>query len=243
MMSMSRLKGWTLGMGLFCSAGLALAQQAEVPEGYRVAQQVLVGDGSVLEVLEDLRITPQLHADSWGSGLDVDAFAEPGEDPPVAPLGAQARWVSDSGEVLAEKSLGYPMATVEKAPLNGLPSPAFFLTIDQTAPMGSYSGPASEVLMPEQRQLDPVLCQGENGERLPLILAQTGKAAWQIVPARDGGTESIQQVSSASSAQNEEFITTYRTFRFVDGQWTEASRQQAGYWDTESDFPDPSLFP
>ncbi|WP_371920328.1 hypothetical protein [Pseudomonas sp. TKO14] len=242
-MGMTRLKRWMLGAGLLGCSALAMAQQAEVPEGYRIAQQVLVGDGSVLEVLEDVRITPELHADSWGNGLDADSLLQSDNDPSVAPLGALARLVSDGGEVLAQKSLGYPMATVEKAPLNGLPSPAFFLTIDQTAPMGSYSGPLTEVLTPEQSQLDPVLCQGEGGEKQPLVFAQTGKAAWQIVPSDKGGTESIQQVSSASSMENEEFITTYRTFRYVDGQWTVASRQQAGYWDMESEFPEPALFP
>lgn len=242
-MGMSGFKGWVVGWGLLGCCTLALAQTAEVPQGYRVAQQVLVGDGSVLEVLEDLRITPQLHADSWGNGLDADSLADSADEPPAAPLEAQARLVSDGGEVVAQKSLGYPMATVEKAPLNGLPSPAFFLTIDQTAPMGSYSGPATELLMPEQSQLDPVLCQGESGEKQPLVFAQTGKAAWQIVPSVGGATESIQQVSSASSMDNEEFVTTYRTFRYADGQWTVATRQQAGYWDIESEFPEPALFP
>ncbi|MGC5701901.1 hypothetical protein J4P02_17000 [Pseudomonas sp. NFXW11] len=240
---MTRLQGWLLGVALLCGSAGALAQQAEVPEGYRVAQQVLVGDGSVLEVLEDLRITPQLHDDSWGNGLDADSFAQSEDDQPAAPLDAQARLISDSGEVLAQKSLGYPLAKVEKAPLNGLPSPAFFLSIDMTAPMGSYSGPATEVLMPEQSQLDPVLCIGDGGEKRPLVFAQTGKAAWQIVPSSEGGTESIQQVSSASSMENEEFITTYRTFRYIDGQWHVASRQQAGYWDMENEFPEPGLFP
>lgn len=73
------------------------------------------------------------------------------------------------------------------------------------------------------------LYMGEGGERQLLVFAQTGKATWWIVPSREGGTESIQQVSSASSMKNEEFITTYRTFRYVDGQWTVSSRQQAGY--------------
>lgn len=242
-MGMTKLKGWWLGLSLLCGSGFAVAQPSEVPEGYRVAQQVLVGDGSLLEVLEDVRVTPQLHADSWGNGLDADSFAQSEDDHPAAPLSAQARLVSDSGEVLAQKSLDYPLATVEKAPLNGLPSPAFFLTVDQTAPMGSYSGPATQVLMPQQSQLDSVLYLGEEGERQPLVFAQTGKAAWRIVPSREGGTESIQQVSSASSMENEEFITTYRTFRYVDRQWTVSSRQQAGYWDMESDFPEPALFP
>ena len=243
MMGITRWAVCTLGLGMLCHLGLAVAEPGELPEGYRVAQQVLVGDGSVLEVLEDLRITPQLHAASWGNSLDAEAFdeSEDGDQPPA--LEAQARWLADSGEVLAQKALGYPLATVEKAPLNGLPSPVFFPTVDQTAPMGSYSGPATEILMPLQHQLDPVLFVSESGEKHPLVLAQTGKAAWQIVAASGGATESIQQVSSASSADNEEFVTTYRTYRYLNGQWTAAGRQQAGYWDTESEFPPPANFP
>jgi len=242
-MGNSRLGVWTVGAGLLWAAGLAVAGQAEVPEGYRVAQEVLVGDGTLLEVLEDLRITPQLHADNWGNSLDSDAFDESADIEHKPLLEAQARLVADSGETLAQKLLGYPLATVEKAPLNGLPSPAFFLTIDQTAPMGSYSGPVTEVLVPAQNRLDPVSYRTEAGERYPLVMAQTGKAAWQIVPATSGATESIQQVSSAPSADSEEFVTTYRTYRLVDGQWQSTTREQAGYWDMENDFPQPSAFP
>lgn len=62
----TRSSVWRLGVGLICLAGFSVASHADVPQGYRVVQQVLVGDGSVLEVLEDLRITPQLHARGWG---------------------------------------------------------------------------------------------------------------------------------------------------------------------------------
>ncbi|MCX7080205.1 MAG: hypothetical protein NTV76_12840, partial [Pseudomonas sp.] len=230
-MRTTRLGDWVVGLGLLCTAAFAAADQAEVPQGYRIALQVLTEDGSVLEILEDLRITPQLHADGWGKALDSDSFDDGADIEHKPLLDAEVRLLSDSGEMLAQKSLGYPLATVEKAPLNGLPSPAFFLTIDQTAPMGTYSGPATEVLVPGQRQLDPVLYLSETGEKHPLVMAQTGKAAWQIVaPSSGGATEEIVQVSSASSAENEEFVTTYRTYRFTDGQWTSASRQQAGYW-------------
>jgi hypothetical protein len=238
-----RSGGWVVGLSLLCTAAFAAAGQAPVPPGYRIAQQVPTDDGSVLEILEDLRITAQLHADGWGNALDSDWFDE-GTDLEHYPLlDAEVRLLSDSGETLAHKSLGYPLATVEQAPLNGLPSPTFFLTIDQTAPMGTYSGPATQVLVPAQRQLDPVLYLSETGEKHPLVMAQTGKAAWQIVAQGNGTTEKIVQVSSASSAENEEFVTTFRSYRFADGQWTSASRQQAGYWDAESDFPAPSAFP
>ncbi len=242
-MGMTSMKDWLLGIGLLCGCSLALAQQAEVPPGYWVAQQVPVGDGSTLQVLEDVRITERMHDENWGSSMDADSLPEAEDGQPAEPLEAQARLVSDSGQVLAQRALGYPLANVKKAPLSGLPLPTFFLSIDQTAPLGSYSGPITEVLVPAQSRLDPVPCLDESGEKRPLMFSRTGKAAWQIVPASGGRTETIQQVSSASTMEGEEFITTYRTFRYVDGQWTAVSREQAGYWDMENDFPEPALFP
>lgn len=232
-----------LGFTLLWASGLAVASQEDAPHGYRIAQELLVGDGTVLEVLEDRRITAQLHAQSWGSGLDEETFDESTDSEHQPQLEARVRLVSEVGEVLAEQSLGYPLAKVEKASLSGLPYPAFFLTVDQTAPMGSYSGPATQILAPTQSRLEPVLYRDENGEQRPLAMAQTGKAAWQILPSASGATESIAQVSSAPASEGDDFVTTYRIYRWVDGQWTAASRQQPGYWDMESEFPEPSAFP
>ncbi|MGE7958943.1 hypothetical protein ACQKQA_20570 [Pseudomonas sp. NPDC089530] len=236
-----------LGFTLLWGTSLAVARQEDAPQGYRIAQELLVGDGTVLEVLEDRRITAQLHAQSWGTGLDEETFDESSDSEHQPPLEARVRLVSEVGEVLAEESLGYPLAKVEKAPLGGLPYPAFFLTVDQTAPMGTYSGPATQILAPTQSRLEPVLYRTEKGEQRPLIVAQTGKAAWQILPAASGATESIAQVSTAPASEGEgegeDFVITYRTYRWVDGQWTTATRQQPGYWDMESEFPEPTSFP
>lgn len=114
-----------LGFTLLWASGLAAASQEDAPHGYRIAQELLVGDGTVLEVLEDRRITAQLHAQSWGSGLDEETFDESTDSEHQPQLEARVRLVSEVGEVLAEQSLGYPLAKVEKAPLSGLPYPAF----------------------------------------------------------------------------------------------------------------------
>ncbi|SDZ57459.1 hypothetical protein [Pseudomonas sp. NFIX28] len=232
-----------LGFTLLWAGGLAAASQEDAPHGYRIAQELLVGDGTVLEVLEDRRITAQLHAQSWGSGLDEETFDESTDSEHQPQLEARVRLVSDFGEVLAEQALGYPLAKVEKAPLSGLPYPAFFLTVDQTAPLGTYSGPATQILLPTQSRLEPVRYRAEDGKQHPLVMAQTGKAAWQILPSASGATESIAQVSSAPASEGDDFVITYRIYRWVDGQWIASSRQQPGYWDMESEFPAPSAFP
>ncbi|AKA22359.1 hypothetical protein [Pseudomonas chlororaphis] len=219
------------------------ASQEDAPQGYRIAQELLVGDGTVLEVLEDRRITAQLHAQSWGNGLDEETFDESTDSELQPRLEARVRLVSAVGEILAEEALGYPLAKVEKAPLGGLPFPVFFLTVDQTAPMGTYSGPATQILAPTRSRLEPMPYRDEQGKQRPLTMAQTGKAAWQVMAPAPGATESIAQVSSAPADEGDDFVTTYRTYRWVDGQWAATSRQQPGYWDAEDEFPEVSVFP
>ncbi|WP_191486257.1 hypothetical protein [Pseudomonas sp. FEN] len=232
-----------LGMAAWCGMALAVAQ---VPAGYRVAQQLPIDGGQVLEILEDVRITPDLHGALWGNGADPENFEDEvlAADVERTPfVEAQVRLLATDGEALEKQNLGYPLATVEKAPLVGMPAPAFFLTIDETAPMGSYSGPATQVLMPLAGKLNTTLYRTPEGKSEALFLAQTGKAAWQVGEPSADGVAQIQQVSSSPEGEDEEFVTTYRTYRFQDGAWQLSSRQEPGYWDTESDFPLRSAFP
>lgn len=220
-----------------------MAWAADLPAGYRLAQELAIEDGSELQVLEDQRISAQMHKDSWGSGLDEDSFDDTVDlvDNPL--LEAQVRLVSPAGDVIAHENLGYPLAKVKKAPLKGLPEPVYFLSVDQTAPMGSYSGPATQLLLPAKQQLKPVNYTRADGKVEPLILAHTGKAEWKIAsPA--GGTDELLQVSSFMDGDGEDdFATRYQTYRFVEGQWQGASSQKKGYWDMESEFPARAAFP
>jgi hypothetical protein len=99
-------------------------------------------------------------------------------------MNAQVQLVSAADTVLASRKLDYPLATLESAPLHGLPSPAWFLTIDETAPMGSYSGPATEMLTPAHSGLEPVGYESTQGHATPLVLARTGNADWKVMPPR-----------------------------------------------------------
>jgi hypothetical protein len=227
------------------SAPAAPAPAAAAPaaaQGYRVAQRVPTSDraGSVLEILEDARITPELHKTLWGSGDGVDGLPEGVSHAPL--LDAQVRLVSATGAVLASRKLDYPLASLEAAPLHGLPSPAWFLTIDETAPMGSYNGPATEILVPAQGGVEALRYTPAKGEPAPLVLGRTGKADWKIVPARAGGTEEIELVFCAPG-DGSGFVTTYRTYRFIDGKWQATSRQLRGLWESDRQFPARPDFP
>jgi len=243
---MQRTTRWGV-LALFMTlAGLPVLAWADLPAGYRLAQKLVTEEGSVLQVLEDQRISAQLHKDSWGNGLDEDSFDEPGALVENPLLDAQVRLVSAAGEVIARKDLGYPLAKVKKAPLKGQPAPVYFLIIDQTAPMGSYSGPATQLLLPAKQQLEPVSYQDTDGKLKPLTLASTGKAAWKVSTPVDGSADELLQIScfmDGDGDDDDDFATRYQTYRWVDGQWQAASTQKAGYWDTESDFPARTAFP
>lgn len=252
-MRLMQLSALAFGIGLFGCGVSAMAADAALPAGYRLAQQVSTGGGDTLQVLEDSRITPELHSQLWGNASDPDSISDEtlAADVQAHPLAeAQARLVATSGEIKAQRKLGYPLATVEKAPFRGLPQPVFFLTIDETAPMGSSSGPATEVLVPVEKALKPISYIAEDGKPHDLILAQTGKAAWQATPP-----DEIQEVSSVANfkaaakdtgdedGEGDSFVTTYRTYKFVGGKWTATSRQKNEYWESEGDFPERSAFP
>lgn len=232
-----------------CLAGCMLwagfAGAASVPQGYRLAQQMPTGDGGELELLEDARITSDLHQSLWGNGsafdeesFDDEALAKDVASRPI--VEARVRLLSASGDEVDSVGLAYPLATLEKATMAGMPSPAFFLTVDQTAPMGSYSGPATQVLMPAQRKLQPMQYQAADGTLKPLFLAQTGKAAWQ---AGDSLPEILQVSSSMADDEGEDFVTTYQTYRLKGDVWQVSSREEKGYWESEGDFPQRSAFP
>lgn len=244
MNAMQPSKCWGAVALFVALAGLPALAWAELPAGYRLAQKLATDDGSVLQVLEDQRISAQLHKDSWGNGLDEDSFDEPGDLVENPLLEAQVRLVSASGDVIAHEDLGYPLAEVKKAPLKGLPETVYFLVIDQTAPMGSYSGPATQLLMPAKHHLKRMDCKGTDGKVKPLTLAQTGKAAWQAATPAAGGADELLQVSSFMDGDgDEDFVTRYTTYRFADGLWQAASTQKAGFWESEGDFPARTAFP
>ncbi|KTC62717.1 hypothetical protein AO262_13445 [Pseudomonas fluorescens ABAC62] len=241
---MQRSNHWGVAALFIAFAGLPAMAWADLPAGYRLAQTLAIQDGSALQVLEDQRISDQTHKDNWGSGQLEDALDAPDDLVEHPLLEARVRLVSAAGDEIAHEDLGYPLAQVEKAPLKGLPEPLYFLTIDETAPMGTYSGPATQLLQPAKQQLKPLDYTGADGAVHPLTLAHTGKADWMVATPTAGGADELLQVSSfMEGADEDDFTTRYQTYRFVDGQWQGASTQKTGYWDMESDFPARAAFP
>ena len=220
-----------------------------LPGGYSVAQRVPAGgpDGDVLVILQDRRITPAMRELAKGNGGDPYMMFDQGS--PLAAeftrrpfLNAQLLLVSASGATVARKQLERPLATVEPAPLHGLPAPTFLFTVDYSIGMGGYNGPAAQLLVPSERRLDPVEAVTDRGGSAgPIYLGRTMHAGWQIVPSRGGTTEEIEVVY-CQVGNNDQRLQMYQTYRFRDGRWTVTSRLHGECSEIEA-FPARREFP
>jgi hypothetical protein len=203
------------------------------------------GDGGTLVLFEDSRITPPVQEQMWGASLDPSMRLDTtmADDVSKRPLlAARLEMLSAAGAVVASQMLGSPAATLKRAGLHGLPSPAFLLTVDLGTGMGSYAGPVTEILDPAQQKLRPIHWVDAQGtDEGEIDLPDTLKRGWQIVPSRSGGTEEIE-FAAADLEKNDQWVTTYETFRFRDGVWRMTERTKAGMWENE-EFPPRSAFP
>lgn len=216
--------------------------------GLVVTAHLPTGDGRALEVLEDERITPDLRHAMWGSADDPAMLLDPA-DPRLAALHARPllparlRLVDPAGTVVAQTGLDQPLAMVAPAPLDGLPAPAFLLTVDESAGFGSYSGPGTTLLVPERQGLAPLQATGADGRPSVIELARTLKTTWRIVPPRTGRTQEIEFAACRPAGSRPDFTTTYSTYRYRDGGWQVASRATPGLTEFDGPAPDRALFP
>ena len=219
-----------------------------VPPGYTITQRVPTGDAAsdLLVMLEDRRITPAVRSQMWRHSDDADILF--GEDSAISRewqrrplLNAQLFLVSATGAVIAKKQFERALAAVEQAPVHGLSTPTFLLTIDYSAGFGGYSGPFSQLLAPAERRLDPVEAVNARGQSGPIALASTLHAGWKVVPSRRGGTEEIEEVSCASG-KGTETSQLYETYRYDGSRWTVISRQHGECSEIEV-FPPRGEFP
>ena len=197
-------------------------------------------------VLEDGRLTPALRERLWGTG-DPDVAFGP-HDPLLAQLTrqpllpARLQLLSPMGQVLAEtREKDYPLAKVKPAPIHGLPVPMIFYTVDMSAGLGGFSGPAATALTPTTQALAPVHDIPERGGK-PEILGfmSTLHHQWAIVPARRGGPEEIEDARCDRTTSDGRLILIVHHFH--DGQWHRAERN-AGACDDAEVMPPRSALP
>ncbi|RZJ60642.1 MAG: hypothetical protein EON49_07805 [Acidovorax sp.] len=188
--------------------------------------QVTVGCQSVKLVLDEQVTVSELNR-LWVSG----------ELAPGVPAVLQLHGCK--GELLDSITLDAPLARLDPAPLRGVRPSTVLVTVDLTAPAGSYSGPLTKPVQVEGNRLAYAQARAADGMVQPILLAQTGKAAWKKV--RVGAADQLLAVRS--EPRDGDFTTNYR--RYVHGKqgWTVRVRSQPGLWESDGEFPARRSFP
>lgn len=210
--------------------------------------------------------TSQLHAAAAGTALAIAAAwmsparADGGCDPPKLALDPAITaavldrdWASGAshaepvavielrcaGALVDSLPLHAPLARLEPGPLRGVPTPTWLVTEDLTAPAGTTSGPATLLVEIADRRLRFATAATPDGRRQPIVLADTGKAAWRA--ARSGAADDYLLVSCQPVAGD--FTTSYRRYHLSPQGWTVQSLRRHELWESGGDFPPASQFP
>ena len=202
-------------LGLVCTASAAFAQQ-EVEVGSRRLRVVL-----------DPHLSPALVESEWES-------ENPRTEPPAA-----LELVGREGQVLDRLVLAAPLAKIDPEPLRGAPHPTCLVSADLTREAGSYNGPLTLPVQIVEDHLVATVAQSSNRRTEPIHLAQTLKAAWQRVSG--GRVEDLLQVSCQPGSGG--FMIFYWRYFLRHGEWKVRLRVQKGFWESEGNFPERSLFP
>ncbi|CAN7267515.1 hypothetical protein LJR129_001227 [Acidovorax sp. LjRoot129] len=201
---------------------LLLATHLLVHAGERIA----VGCKSVQLVLDE-RVTPSELDRLWASG-------EPASGGPAA---LQLRGCH--GELLDSLTLESPLAKLDRTPLRGVRVPTLLVTVDLTAPAGSYSGPLTKPVQVDGNRLIHAQARGVDGRLVPIVLAHTGKAAWKKVRIRGAD----QLLAVRSEPQDGDFTTSFHRYAPGPQGWRMQVRSQPGLWESDGEFPSRRSFP
>ncbi|GKT02360.1 hypothetical protein AVKW3434_23245 [Acidovorax sp. SUPP3434] len=190
-------------------------------------ESVAVGCQSVRLVLDD-GVTPGELERLWASGESPATSA-----PAILELhGCRGEW-------LDSHTLEAPLARLDPAPLLGVHPPTVLVTVDLTAPGGSYSGPLTRPFQVVGNRLAPVQARAADGRMEPIVLAQTGKAAWKKVRVRGAD----QFLAVHSEPLDGRFTTHFRRYAPGPQGWRVQDRSQPGLWESDSEFPARRSFP
>ena len=235
-------------------------QDTSVPQGYVVHQSIKLdratfGLEGTLEVLEDARITPELHKTMWRISADPrQVLAD--NDPKRATFekthlrDAKVRLVTSDGRLAFEDKFVWPLAEIELTPLENAGDPVIFVTTDNTTNFGSYKGTATRLLgfnrakgQNGAKENGPVYATiGEDPK--PALLIRSQKSDWQLTKdAR--GTPVVHLINAYPDVNGEihDFIIEYATIRSEEGGWIMNSRTEQGAWEPQEAWPAAAKFP
>jgi hypothetical protein len=177
-----------------------------------------------------LQLDPRLTA------TEVDRAWATGEDRSETPAVLELRGCK--GELFDRMVLDAPLARLDRTPLRGPAVPTYLVTVDLTAPAGSYSGPLTLAVEVLRRRLHRAEASAGGGAREPIRLAATGKAAWK--KTFHAGNDELLAVSC--QPRDGGFVVTYRRFQPGRTGWRLRQRSETGFWESDQEFPPPERF-
>jgi len=181
-----------------------------------------------LELKLDPRLTAEVVQREWGSG----------NERVEAPATLELRGCK--GELLDSLALDKPLARLDPVPLRGTSAPTFLVSVDLTAEAGSYNGPLTFPVEVKSQHLQRVEATTADGQREPIRLALTGKAAWKKV--RAGAGDDLLSVSCQPQGGGD-FVIFYRRYHLTRKGWEVRVRSAPGFWESDGEFPETRMFP
>ena len=179
-----------------------------------------------LQLLLDAGLTPDVVEQQWGSGESSSKKS------------AVLELHGCKGELLDRMVLDAPLARLDPIALRGTIVPTYLVSVDLTAPMGSYSGPLTIPVEIDSHHLKRVVASTENKKHEPINLALTGKAAWRKI-AKRGGDEFF---AVRCQPQGDGFVTSYYRYYTTRRGWKVSKRSEPGMWESDGEFPDARYF-
>lgn len=180
-----------------------------------------------LKLVLDARLSPEVMAQEWGSG----------ESRSTTPAVLELHGCK--GELLDRMILAAPLARLEPSPLRGTHVPTYLVTVDLTAPIGSYSGPLSMPIQLVKHKLKRAKATNANGRLEDINLALTGKAAWKKITVN--AVDDF--IAVRCQAKGDGFVISYARFHPTFRGWQVRVRSEAGFWESDAEFPDLQHFP
>jgi hypothetical protein len=233
---------------------------AAQPNGLAVTVTFLLttpkdGLNGYLQLLEDERLTPDLHQKLWASGGPGMALDH--NDPlykrlTMPPLRrAILRLLDERGRVMGQLTLQRELALLQGASLH-TGYRTLLVTTDLTHGYGSYSGPITQILDLSQGKLEIAIARNAiTGNPVPIYLARTLKTEWRVSAdtPRPGAPIDLLEVACRPSANAPldpslgDFAIIRTRYHWTGTEWIYARRRAPGFWEADQPFPPMENFP
>ena len=148
--------------------------------------------------------------------------------------------IDSKSKIIDSRKFEYPIVWIEKKIYDGVTF--YFLTIDEYIGMGSYSGKRTLLF---QVKNGKIVWQTYNDtktqENKDIILYNALKSSWAEVS--NNKSISFNQIYCKPNFDKDgESLLIYVKYIYTNGMWKRSENMEAGYWETDHDFPDISKF-